>query len=173
MSKYQKSIIYKIYDNTNNDVYYGSTYNLLRIRISKHRSDAKRKCNKASQPIILNDNYDYSMVEKYPCNSKQELHARERYWIENFECINKKIPGRTEKEYKTLYNAKNKEHINEQHAEYYAKNKEEISKKRAIKIVCECGAESSRANMARHLKRPTHAKLMALVCPPCLPSQSP
>jgi len=140
MSKYQNSIIYKIYDNTNGNVYYGSTYNLLRVRMQGHIKDYKcrRKC--ASKQIILNGNYSYSMVEPYPCNSKQELHARERYWIENFDCINKVVPGRTNKEYyqdtraqrkeyEVDYYVKNKEKIKEQKAEHYIKNKEELNKK--------------------------------------------
>ena len=211
MSKYQKSIIYKIYDNTNGNVYYGSTYNLLRVRIKGHRDDAKIDTkNCASKQIILNGNYSYSMVEPYPCNSKQELHTRERYWIENFDCVNKIVPGRTRKEYyqdnkeqikeysgehytknkeeiskkraefytknkEKLCNksaedyTKNKDKILEKRAEYHAKHKEEIKEKNAIKIVCECGSEITHGVMARHRKTAKHAKLLALVCPPCPP----
>ena len=169
MSKYQKSIIYKIFDNTNGNVYYGSTYNLLRVRMRCHRSDAKHNLNKASQQIILNGNYDYSMVEKYPCNSKQELHTRERYWIENFECINKYVPGRTDKErkeYLKMYNA-------EYQVEYYIKNKEEIDKRKSTKIVCECGTKIRRNGISSHRKTPKHSKFMALICPPCPPLSPP
>ena len=143
MSKYQKSIIYKIYDNTNGNVYYGSTYNLLRVRMHCHRKEAKydtKKC--VSKQIILNGNYSYSMVEPYPCNSKQELYTRERYWIENFDCVNKIVPGRTSteyyqenkekiKEYGAEYRIKNKEELSKKRVKYWAKNKEKISNKRA------------------------------------------
>jgi len=181
MSKYQKSIIYKIYDNTNGNVYYGSTYNLLRVRIQGHRDDAKIDTkNCASKQIILNGNYSYSMVEPYPCNSKQELHTRERYWIENFDCVNKVVPGRTRKEYyqdnkeqileySGEHYTKNKEEICRKSTEYNAKNKEEISKKRSSKIVCECGTEISKRNIAAHRKSAKHIKLMTLICPPCPP----
>ena len=139
MSKYQRSIIYKIFDNTNGNVYYGSTYNLLRVRMQGHKDDAKIDTkNGASKQIILNGNYSYSMVEPYPCNSKQELHTRERYWIENFDCVNKKVPTRTKKEHyndnKQLWKdreANNKEYLKEYRAEYRTKNKEEICKKNA------------------------------------------
>jgi hypothetical protein len=37
-------------------------------------------------------------LEKYPCKSKGELEARERYWLEDTEnCVNKQIPTRTQK----------------------------------------------------------------------------
>jgi len=29
------------------------------------------------------------LVEDFPCNSRKELEARESYYINNFECINK------------------------------------------------------------------------------------
>ena len=179
MSKYQKSIIYKIFDNTNSNVYYGSTYNLLRVRMQGHRADAKRNRKCRSQSIILNNDYSYSMIEPYPCNSKQELKTRERYWIENFDCVNKMIPGQTSKEYKSknkeelkkkdsLRYIKNKEHVLNQHADYYAKNKDKILEKNATKIVCECGSELSNGSIAPHRKSTKHANLMALICPPCM-----
>ena len=172
MSKYQRSIIYKIFDNTNGNVYYGSTYNLLRVRMQGHRADAKRNRNCESKQIILNGNYSYSMVEPYPCNSKQELHTRERYWIENFDCVNKNVPCRTKKdikEYNTLYYTKNKEELKKQNAEYRAINNEQIKEKKTTKIVCECGSEISNCHSARHRKSAKHAKLMTLICPPCPP----
>jgi hypothetical protein len=111
MPDYSKSIIYKLYDNTNGNVYYGSTCNLLRVRINGHKSTAtnnsKSKCT--SKSIILNGDYAYSVVESFPCGTIQELRTRERYWIENFTCINKKIPTRTKQEYR------------EEHVEYYKK----------------------------------------------------
>ena len=49
--------------------------------------------------VIENKNYSIILMELYPCGSKAELKARERYYIENNECVNKHIPGRTKKEY--------------------------------------------------------------------------
>lgn len=195
MSKYQNSIIYKIYDNTNGNVYYGSTYNLLRVRMQQHKSDALNDKRCVSKQIILNGNYSYSMVEPYPCNSRQELRTRERYWIENFDCVNKNVPGRTSKEwrqdnhehcktkytqwkqnnqerykeYNREYQNANKEYFKRYFVEYQAKNKEEISKKRSSKTVCECGTEISKRNIAAHRKTPKHVTLLALICLPCPP----
>ena len=122
MVNYQNGIIYRIYDNTNGDVYYGSTANVLRVRMGRHKSVAKsgRKCK--SKSIILNDDYVYNEVEKYPCNSKKELETRERYYIENFTCVNKVVPTRTDKEWRE----DNKENIKEYHTKYNQDHKEEI-----------------------------------------------
>ena len=134
MVNYKNGIIYRIYDNTNGDVYYGSTANVLRYRMGKHKSEAKEYKSKCkSKSIILNDDYVYSEVEKYPCNSKKELHTRERYYIENFTCVNKVVPTRTQKEwnedndYWNKYHTKNREHINKTKKLYRDKNKQLIS----------------------------------------------
>ena len=54
------------------------------------------------------DNIDIILVEAFPCNNKNELESRERYYIENNICLNKNIPTRTMKEWKI----NNKEHLN-------------------------------------------------------------
>ena len=45
------------------------------------------------------DNVIVELIEKYPCEDKEELHAREGHYIKNTECINKNIMGRTDQEY--------------------------------------------------------------------------
>ena len=119
---YKNGIIYRIYDNTNGDVYYGSTANTLRYRMGGHKTDAKigKKCK--SKSIILNDDYFYNEIEKYPCNSKKELDTRERYYIENFTCVNKYVPTRTNKEWRE----DNKEEYKEYQSKYYEDHKEQI-----------------------------------------------
>ena len=195
MPDYNKSVIYKIYDNTNSNVYYGSTCNVLKTRMSQHKCAAKSKGDCVSKQIILNGNYSYSAVENYPCNSRQELHTRERYWIENFDCINKQVPGRTIKEWQQdnkeklkkqkaewqqdnkeklkkrqkEYRTMNKTKLKQYRTEYITKNKEQIKKRSATKIACECGSHIRRSDMADHRKTAKHAKLMTLICPPCPP----
>ena len=130
--------IYKIYDNTNGNVYYGSTKeNYLSSRIANHRNHYKRylegKGNFVkSFDILKNNDYSYSVVEKIEYNEKYELHQRERFYIENNECINKYIPNRTSKEFYhdnkdkiKQYREQNKDKIKQQIKEYYEKNKEQ------------------------------------------------
>jgi hypothetical protein len=53
-----------------------------------------------SYEIIKNGNYDIILIENVKCDSKDQLTARERYYIESLDCINKLIPGRTDKQYR-------------------------------------------------------------------------
>jgi hypothetical protein len=133
MNKYNKGKIYKIVDNTNGNVYYGSTIQTLKERLRIHKS----RLNCSSRDIIANEDYEIILIENYPCESKKELELRERYFIENNECINNKIPGRTQKEYRQdnrdiiqkiskEYHENNKDKINQQKKEYYENNKDKI-----------------------------------------------
>lgn len=93
-NKYKNGKIYKIVDNTNDNVYIGSTIETLKERLRKHH-----RLNCSSREILKNGDYDIILIEDYPCNSKQELELRERYYIENNECVNILLPARTMKEY--------------------------------------------------------------------------
>ena len=89
-----KGLIYKIVDNETNEAYYGSTTKkYLSSRIAEHRADYNRwKAGKkryiTSFNIIERGNYSYSLIETVEFDDKQQLHARERFYIENYECIN-------------------------------------------------------------------------------------
>ena len=127
MNKYNNSKIYKLVCNNTGLIYYGSTIQPLSQRKSGHKKDYnKYKDNKGtnmtSYKIIEGDNYNIILVENFNCENKEQLRARERYYIENNECINKNIPSRTIKEYKEA----NKEKINKQSKDYYNINNDKI-----------------------------------------------
>ena len=83
--------IYRIVDNTNGNIYIGKTkQKYLCQRLTSHRY--KGSCCSSSQ-IIKNGDYKIELIEE------TEDETRERYWVENTECINKQIPGRTRKEW--------------------------------------------------------------------------
>ena len=133
MPDYQNGKIYKLICDENDLVYYGSTTQFyLCDRKSKHKYlykmylEGKRQWRCTSFEIIKYESCKIVLVENYPCQTKEELFARERYWIENNDCVNKIIPGRTDKE----YYENNKEEILKKKKEYYENNKEEISKKK-------------------------------------------
>jgi len=92
-NKYQDGKIYKIIDNTNGNVYYGSTMKTLNKRLSDHKYDYKRRekenNTRTSSKIICNGDFTMELVEDYPCESRKELEEREAYYINNYECINK------------------------------------------------------------------------------------
>jgi len=83
-----KGYIYKIYDNTNGNVYYGSTSQQVSKRVGDHRSDYNKWINKtktkkcACSIIFDNNDYSYSTIEEVNYENKWELRNRERWYIE-------------------------------------------------------------------------------------------
>ena len=130
MVNYQLGKIYKIVDNTNGDIYIGSTCEpTLSRRLANHICDYKKylegkKENITSFQIFDNNNYDIILIENYPCERKDELHARERYYIESLKCVNKQFPGRTQKEYRE---------VNKEDKKQYDDNIEMKTKKQYLK----------------------------------------
>ena len=139
---YQNGKIYKIVDNTNGNIYIGSTCKKLCQRIGLHRNHYKEYLKNNSSymtsfEIIKNGQYDIILLENVPCDTKEQLHARERYYIESHDCLNKYIPTRTGKEYReansekiktymTEYRDINKDKIKDQAKDYYEANKDKL-----------------------------------------------
>ena len=164
MVNYNLGKIYKIVDNTNNNVYIGSTCEpTLARRLAKHISNYN--CYKngkysytSSFKIFENGNYNIVLIEDFPCENKNQLFARERYWTENINCINiNRNQGIVNElglqEYKKLFNK-----------EYREKNKELIQNKKKIyyqnilseKINCDCGGKYTINNKSCHIKTKKH-----------------
>lgn len=106
--------------------YIGSTTNSLEWRLAHHKHQASNpnqsKCG-ASVLFEEGNEVQIELVEEYPCDTKAELEARERYWIEqNPNCVNKNIPTRGWKERWI----KNREHNISKHKEWVNNNKEHI-----------------------------------------------
>ena len=147
MVNYLESKIYKIVGN--GLTYYGSTCEpTLAKRLTKHRNSFKGyKSGKTSYvtsfKIIETGIFDIILVENFPCNSKDELHARERHYIENNECVNKNIPGRSIKEYK------------ENH-------RDKLRECRKKKLNCSCGCDITIHHKARHMRSKKHQQYTML-----------
>jgi hypothetical protein len=128
MPDYQLSKVYQIVCLTTGEKYIGSTTQAtLALRLGGHCRGYKQwKNGKAylitSYPIIERGNYQIELLELYPCNSKDELNAREGHYIRTNDCVNKIIIGRTDKEWREV----NKGKIAEKAKVYYAENKDEI-----------------------------------------------
>lgn len=127
---YSKAKIYKIIDNTNGNIYIGSTLKSLSQRIAGHRSSYKdflngKGNNITSFEILKNGDYNIILIEEYKdCQNIEQLRAKERYYIELMKCLNKNIPGRERPEYIKHYTEQNKDKIKEHNKQYYQKNKE-------------------------------------------------
>jgi len=101
---YSHSKIYKIVDNTNGNIYIGSTTQSLSQRLGHHTRQYKRYCNgkcgyMSSFDIIKNMSYEIILIEEVNCNNKEQLHKIEREFIEGNKCVNLNIPTRSQKEY--------------------------------------------------------------------------
>ena len=155
---YANGRIYKIEpicEHDENEVYYGSTCQILCKRMDGHRGCYKHWLNGSNKYIssfILFEKYGIEncniyLVELYPCDSKEQLLAREGYNIKNNKCVNKIVAGRTRKEhyedtkeilleqrkpYKKEYYCKNLQKIQEYKKQHYEKNKEIIDEKNKI-----------------------------------------
>lgn len=110
-----KGFIYKIYDNTNGNTYYGSTKQQVSRRIGDHRQDYKRYLKGSygyckSFDIIKNCDYSYNIVEEVEYGERWELLNKERWYIENNVCINKMLPFKTEEELKEKHNDRAKKY---------------------------------------------------------------
>jgi hypothetical protein len=182
MPDYNQGKIYKIINDVNGMTYYGSTVQTLSMRMTKHRSDYKKKISKTYESFGNIDDCKIFLVELYPCNLKIELGQRERYFIENNQCVNKCIPTQTIQEYRLKnkekineqekkyyelnkekineqekkYRQVNKEKISEKKKEYYQLNKEKYKEKIKEKHDCECGVKYTIGHKSRHLKTKKH-----------------
>ena len=90
MPNYQNGKIYKITADETDKVYIGSTTKkTVAMRMAKHRS--AYKCWKTDNSKNYTTSYEIlqypsaviTLVELVPCNTKDELTARERFHIEN------------------------------------------------------------------------------------------
>ena len=132
MVNYSNGKIYKIESITGEgNIYIGSTTKkYLSQRMDTHRKDYKRWKNGKMHKITSYDIFDIYgvencqiiLIESYPCETKDELQAREKYYIKSMQCVNKCVPGRSHKEYEE----DNKERIQEYKKEYYQKNIEKV-----------------------------------------------
>ena len=174
-------IIYKLVstDININEIYVGSTCN-FRTRKSHHKGKCNNETDKAYNFNVYKyiranggwDAFDMIQLEEVKHDTRQQLHARERYWIEELKAtLNKVIPTQTEVEYYAKYykdnkdiikikdaeyHQKNKEIINIKHAEYYNKNRENIRQKAKQPYDCGCGSKITVESKSRHQKSIKH-----------------
>ena len=125
---YQKGKIYMIW--SGDERYYGSTTDTLSKRMVGHRGSYKANPGKTTAHKLFDtygvENCKIELVEEFPCNSKDELLAREGVYIRENNCVNKVIPGRTKAEYYAKWEQDNKEYLNEYRAKYRQDHKDHI-----------------------------------------------
>jgi len=159
MVNYQKGKIYTIRSRNSDKVYIGSTCNELRKRFYNHKTDYKRWVNgkgdyTASSEVLKDGNCYIELLEKCPCNSKDELLRREGQLIRSMKCVNKiKYPTNPRPKGYT---------INDIFYEYpnIPVPPTPNTNPHFIRIKCECGHVVRTCMMPRHKKSGTHIQLM-------------
>lgn len=96
MPNYENGKIYKIMNDENDRIYVGSTTVKLSERLSGHRRHKKRfelgtlKHGCSSFQLLELLGVKIILIESYPCQTVEELLAREQYWMDEFKdrCVN-------------------------------------------------------------------------------------
>ena len=185
---YANGRIYKIEpicEHDENEVYYGSTCQILCKRMDKHRS--AYKCwlnNKYGKAYVFElfekygvENCNIYLVELYPCETKEELLSREGYYIKNNMCVNKYVAGNQlavgikeyhqiyrdqhkdkNIEYSKIYRENNKQKLKDKRIIYAAKNIEKIKEHKQTKNVCNCGGKYTNSDRPKHYRTKIHIK---------------
>lgn len=128
MVNFQNGKIYKI--QIGDEVYVGST---AKDRLCNRRTEhVKRSTLTDYQHYRLYDlinnlpgkweGVHLELIEAYPCNSRDELRAREGVWIRQVGTLNKVVAGRTQKQ----HYQENKTQILLRQKEGYEKNKDKV-----------------------------------------------
>ena len=99
MVNYLNGKIYRLVCNDTGKQYIGSTTSQLSTRLCQHKKLLKDGRSGTSKEILENNNYKIILLEDYPCDRKEQLLMRERFFIESMECVNKKIPLQTHHEW--------------------------------------------------------------------------
>lgn len=180
---FNRAKIYRIVSPSSGLVYIGATTKqYLSQRLTAHKRSFREWSNGSprymtSFKVLENNDARIELVENCPCTCIDELNVRERYWIENTDCVNKVVPGRTDREYRETrkddlremdreYREQNRDKIMVKNKEYYKENKDELSvkmkeyykgnrdgilEKMKEKFVCECGGRFIHVHKARHI----------------------
>ncbi len=173
MVNYQNGKIYKII--AGDLIYVGSTVKQLSNRMSAHRTNYKRHKEGKSRNVtsfILFDKFGVEnckiiLLELFPCNSKEELLAKEQEYIDKLDCVNKYkayVPAEEKKKYTTewqrRYRDNNKEQIRENKKQYRVANKEKIYARDGQVCQCVCGKSYTHGHKLRHEKTQFHVKFL-------------
>jgi len=144
MEQIIKGKVYCIRNTINDKIYVGSTIQGLSVRMAEHRRRSKKNNNMkiyfALRELGVN-NFYIELIENYDCKTKEELRAREQYYIRLYDCFKNGYNNNCAKrdviknqemlEYYKNYNEKryeeNKDQINKRNKKFYENNKVNIS----------------------------------------------
>lgn len=168
---YSKGKIYSIRSYKTDLIYIGSTCQPLSKRLNMHKASYNYYLKNgtlkymSSKIYELDDSPYIELIKNYPCSCLDELRREEGKHIRSMECVNKKVEGRTKKEW---YND-NKEQRLEYQKEYYENNKEKVKEYREQnkdkinqKFICPCGGKYTKQNKTQHERTNKHIEFNKL-----------
>lgn len=137
MVNYLNGKIYRIVCNETGKCYVGSTTTALSTRLCQHKKIFKDNKSGTSKQVLQNGNYNIILLEDFPCERKEQLLQRERYYIEKMDCVNKKIPLRSAHDWyednkeqyierQMVWNNNNKDKLKEYQKTFKAKQPSDI-----------------------------------------------
>ncbi len=181
MVNYGNGKIYKIVRLSDDVIIYvgSTTKQYISQRLVEHKNKAKKYPNRKVYKSINENggwnNHEIILIEYCNCNSKDELHRKEREFIVSLKPIgNITIPMRTQREYyidniekskqyrvennekSKQYKLDNKEKVREYAKEYRNENKEKLKEKSNQIINCCCGRTYTHTNRLQHNKTKFH-----------------
>jgi hypothetical protein len=140
---YSRSKIYKLCSSNLEKCYIGSTCNELRCRKKQHEYAWKKfkETNNIKSKITSAQIFEAGgeiiivLIEQFPCASKMELERRERFHIENNNCVNRQLPAPTREDAKQAMKTYYQEHKEEicQRVKKYREANPEVIKQRKKK----------------------------------------
>lgn len=168
-------VVYKVTCNKTGMIYYGSTTNYNK-RMGQHINMSKNNrgyYGSRTYLIIKEGDYKFDILEHIE-GCKKTLEERERFYIENNECINRQCPLRTRDESytcecgRTISSITNRwSHIKtKQHIEYIQNGKKYKEPTRTYeeykydKINCLCGGKYTPNGKSWHFKTQRHQKFI-------------
>ena len=189
---YKDGKIYCIRNYKTDDIYIGSTCEkYLSKRMVKHRSSMNNDRDR-NFPLYQKmnevgvENFYIELIENYPCENRDQLRAREQHYIREMATLNKRVEGRTIKEWKEdnkeymkewkkkyyqehkeetkarvkKYREDNPELIKQQKNDYYIKHREELIQKNQergqVKFICECCGKYTKQHQQEHNRSKKH-----------------
>lgn len=166
---YKNGRIYKVVNDVNNDIYIGSTTQLLCKRMATHRSYAKLKPNRKLYKCMNSvgiEHFKIILLENYACNNREELNSREEHYrnllkpsLNSNRChITDDDIRQYQKDYDKNYRTEHYEDIKQYQKEYYEQHKDHL--------ICDvCKGKYNHSNKSRHEKTLRHHKALEAIAP--------
>lgn len=155
MPCYENSHVYRLFTEEGELEYIGSTSYPIQKRYSNHLNRYKlylqnKSTYMSSMKILCYTDAKIEELEAVSCETKAELLARERFYIDTRDCVNIQKPGRLPAEYRS----DNREKIRQARLDNIDKIKERLNEH----FSCSCGGRYTYVNKIQHYNTKKHVR---------------